>query len=526
MRVNTPVTDREEPVLAEDRLVSTTDLKGVIQSASESFCRVAGFSEAELVGKAHNIVRHPDMPEAVYADFWQTLKAGKPWMGVVKNRCKNGDYYWVSAYVSPVYEGDRHLGFQSVRLQATPEQKDRASRLYARLRRGKPVRWPWPWLGTRRSLALISAGVAMAGVAIGNAAAQLSLAPSLMVAAGAALAGAGVALAATVRWARLSSLAQGIFSNSVGEYTYGAGHDIPAQAELAMAMQRSQMIAMQTRVDRLTEELSQAIAETEHAAESSQQAISRQREETQGVATAMNEMSTTAQEVSRHANEAAVSAEQASGAAVDGGRVMDEASRAMKQLSEEIQQAAGAVKTLENDTTEIRKVVGIVQAISEQTNLLALNAAIEAARAGEAGRGFSVVAEEVRALSARVNDATDEISKAIERLETGVHRASDVMTTSTASASGVGESAEQAHQTTENIVAAVSAINDMNTRIASAAEEQTQVAEEVNRSITSVNDGFSTTGTAAADTRQASEQLSVLAQQLKGMIRQFRVLGD
>ncbi|MDL0433480.1 PAS domain-containing methyl-accepting chemotaxis protein [Marinobacter sp. TBZ242] len=525
MRVNAPVTDREEPVRSEDRLISTTNLKGVIQSANESFCRVAGFSEEELIGKPHNIVRHPEMPEAVYENFWSTLKSGKPWMGIIKNRCKNGDYYWVSGFVSPVFEGTHHVGFQSVRTQATAEQKERASRLYARLRNGKPIVQPWNRVGTRGRLAVVVAVISAAGVAVGNATATLSLPSFVAIAGVAALIGAAITFAATRRLGYLTGLAQNIFGNTVGEYTYGGGHDIPAQVELAIAMQRAQMDAMQTRVYDLVEKLGTAIVDTEHAAQSSQEAIGKQREDTQGVATAMNEMATTAQEVSRNANDAATSAEEASRQASEGGQVMDEASRAMKQLASEIQEAAVAVQRLEKDTEEIRKVIGTVQSISEQTNLLALNAAIEAARAGEAGRGFSVVADEVRALSARVNDATGEISDAIERLEAGVGRTSDVMGSGTKAASEVGERAEKAHQTTQNIVAAVATITDMNTQIASAAEEQTQVAEEVSQAITSVNDGFATTDAAARKTRQASEQLSILVQQLSGLIRQFRVLG-
>ena len=143
MRVNLPVTDREEVVREGERLISTTNLKGVIQSANDAFVRVSGFSEDELRGKAHNIVRHPDMPEAVYQDFWDTLKAGKPWMGVVKNRCKNGDYYWVSAYVAPVFEDGKQVGYQSVRTRATEAQKRRAARVYARMRAGKAPAGVW-----------------------------------------------------------------------------------------------------------------------------------------------------------------------------------------------------------------------------------------------------------------------------------------------------------------------------------------------------------------------------------------------
>ena len=525
MRVNTPITNREEPVEKDDRLISTTNLKGVIESANDAFCRVAGFSEQELTGKAHNIVRHPDMPEAVYTDFWDTLKAGKPWMGIIKNRCKNGDHYWVSGFVSPVYEGDQHIGFQSVRTQATDAQKRRAERLYARMRRGGSVVRFWERLDDRLVLAGLAGVIAAASVGLGH---VLATDPgsTALVAGAAAVVGGGIVHASTRRWRQLEAMSKRVFRNPVGEYTYGGGHDIAAQVDLAMAMQRSQMDALQTRVTRLTEDLAAAVADTEDAAQSSQEALRHQREQTDSVASAMHEMATTVLDVSRNANEAAVAAEEASQQADRGGRVMDEVNGAMQRLATEVQESAEAVRGLQDDTAEIRAVLGVINFISEKTNLLALNAAIEAARAGDSGRGFSVVAEEVRVLSARVNEATDDIAKAVARLERGVNGAAEVMDRSNASADEVGTSAQTASEATHQIQQAVTAINDMNTRIASAAEEQSQVAEEINENITRVNDGFETTEAAAKRTRRASEHLAHLAEQLKGIIQQFAVLGS
>jgi len=136
MRQNLPITDREETFGSDERLISTTNPRGVIQGANDTFVRVSGFSKDELEGQPHNMVRHPDMPEAVYANFWETLKSGKPWMGLVKNRCKNGDYYWVSAYVSPIYQEGEQVGFQSVRTQPSERLKQNALTAYRRIKRG------------------------------------------------------------------------------------------------------------------------------------------------------------------------------------------------------------------------------------------------------------------------------------------------------------------------------------------------------------------------------------------------------
>ncbi|WP_290433866.1 PAS domain-containing protein, partial [Aeromonas caviae] len=126
--------DEEVDFPANEQLVSTTDLQGVITYANDHFCRVAGYSRAELIGQHHNMVRHPDMPKAAFADLWGKLKQGKPWRGMVKNRCKDGRYYWVDAYVTPIFEQGRINGYQSVRSRAAPEMKAVAGRTYARLK--------------------------------------------------------------------------------------------------------------------------------------------------------------------------------------------------------------------------------------------------------------------------------------------------------------------------------------------------------------------------------------------------------
>lgn len=137
MRMNLPVTEHERTFPSEQRLISTTDLNSRITYCNDAFVTISGFTYDELVGQPHNLVRHPDMPPAVFGHMWDTIKQGKPWMGVVKNRAKNGDYYWVSAYVTAVYEQGRISGYESVRSVPTREQIRRAEALYARLRAGR-----------------------------------------------------------------------------------------------------------------------------------------------------------------------------------------------------------------------------------------------------------------------------------------------------------------------------------------------------------------------------------------------------
>ena len=140
MRNNGPVTQTEKTFSADTKLISTTDLKGKITYCNQAFESVSGFSQEELIGQPHNLVRHPDMPQEAFKAMWERLKEGKPWIGAVKNRCKNGDFYWVSAYVSPLREGNEIVGYESVRTVPGRDVVRRAERAYAKLKAGKTTR--------------------------------------------------------------------------------------------------------------------------------------------------------------------------------------------------------------------------------------------------------------------------------------------------------------------------------------------------------------------------------------------------
>lgn len=137
MKHNQPVTQREIKLQPTSHLVSSTNLKGVITHCNQEFIDISGFNEKELHGAAHNIVRHPDMPPAAFADMWATLKQGNHWIGLVKNRVKNGDHYWVDAYVTPLYDGTNVVGYESVRVHADEDQIARASKAYALMNKGR-----------------------------------------------------------------------------------------------------------------------------------------------------------------------------------------------------------------------------------------------------------------------------------------------------------------------------------------------------------------------------------------------------
>src|SRR5690625_5884530 len=160
MRRNYPVTNREQQYPEGEQLISTTTPRGVITAVNEAFCRISGFDQEELVGQAHNIVRYPDMPASVFGRLWEELKQGRSWLGLVKNRCRNGDHYYVDAYVMPMHEGEQLVGFQSVRTRPDPAAVTRAERCYRELRTGRRRLWSWrlPAKWTVWVLALLADG--------------------------------------------------------------------------------------------------------------------------------------------------------------------------------------------------------------------------------------------------------------------------------------------------------------------------------------------------------------------------------
>jgi methyl-accepting chemotaxis protein len=237
----------------------------------------------------------------------------------------------------------------------------------------------------------------------------------------------------------------------------------------------------------------------------------------------MNEMAATVQEVSRNAQYAADGALKADEEARNGAAVVTETIAAINSLSGNVENASEVIQRLEAESENIGSVLDVIRGIAEQTNLLALNAAIEAARAGEQGRGFAVVADEVRTLASRTQQSTSEIQEMIERLQQGSKNAVAVMEEGRRQTQAGVEQAARAGQTLQDITAAITSIRDLNTQIASAAEQQASVAEEINRSIVSINEVADETSLGMREAAMSSNQLTQYASQLQSLVERFEV---
>lgn len=265
-----------------------------------------------------------------------------------------------------------------------------------------------------------------------------------------------------------------------------------------------------------SDEMAQVTSETD-------QAIRTQQLETDQLATAINEFVATSQEVARNATNAAESANKADADASSGKAVVLKTVGAIRDLATDVEQAASVIQRLQDDSESIGSILNVIRGIAEQTNLLALNAAIEAARAGEQGRGFAVVADEVRTLASRTQKSTQEIQDMIERLQSGAEEAVNVMQHSRGRAQDSVEQAAGAGESLEGITAAVTNISDMNNQIATAAEEQNSVAEEINRNIHNITLVAEKTASGAHRTSKSSDDLKVLSSGLHKLIQGYKL---
>jgi len=270
-------------------------------------------------------------------------------------------------------------------------------------------------------------------------------------------------------------------------------------------------------------QLASASQQMTHVSQSTMESFVNQQGEIEQVATAMNEMTATVLEVSRNAGDASTAAKAADGGANAGNLVVQDVISAINDLAREVSSTSETIHHLDGDTEQIGTVLDVIKNIAEQTNLLALNAAIEAARAGEQGRGFAVVADEVRTLASRTQSSTQEIQQMIERLQSGAKDAVKAMERGKQMASASVEKAEQAGSSLSGITGAVSQIADMNTMIATAAEEQSQVAESINRNVVAINDLSVHATEGAEQIANASTDLEQLSERLQKIVGSFKI---
>ena len=539
MKKNLPVTQVERPFPKGKYIVSKTDLKGITTYGNQTFFEMSGFSAEELIGKNHNVVRHPDMPPQAFKDLWDTIQDGRPWRGVVKNRCKNGDYYWVHALVVPVRQDNQTIGYMSVRTEPTREQIAAVEPLYqSLLQSGAALPGPSRWKrvsmqfklqGLVLAMILFQCLVGLFALAGDHGILGKSLVDAIMPVFGVLGIGAGLVL--LVLQGKVLSIVKRIIGRldhiSQGELT----DDIPIHRLDELGKLNDGLLTMQTHLKVMLAEIAEMAATVGANARTLNQEMQGVYQQSESQSGSVMNIAATMEQVSASVRDVAESALATADAVAESGQglglvteQMQKSREASRAVVTTVSDASSTMQTLFQSMHQIGTITNGIREIAEQTNLLALNAAIEAARAGEMGRGFAVVADEVRKLAERSRLQTEEISRTVQGIQSATQSAVGSMDAAGAQVRKTDEEMDRTEAGLLTTSAQGERINEMARHIASASAEQSRAADNITGNTSEIATAIEVSLGILAETRERARELDHTSVRLHELIRYFRYL--
>jgi aerotaxis receptor len=530
---NAYVSQQEVPFPAGTVLVSKTDTKGIITYCNDAFEKISGYMRDELIGKSHNIVRHPDMPPQAFEWLWHNNKAGLPWRAQVKNRCKNGDYYWVRATVSPIIENNRVIGYVSVRQQPTRAQVSESEALYRELNQsGKKIvskyeLWKFKnWsIKTKLQFIIQSALLVVLGLGQVYIAEKLNASGNMIL----QLSGGQIFLHVLLfffigfcvdRYITKPLRSMTVDLKDIMQGNLEGEVDIDGRDEMGKMLCEVQSLRtfLRTMVDEISTPITQiqeGIKDMDGRVSSVATNAMTEQDHIQAIAATMEEYSQSVAEVASMAADSLTDAKAMKKTVEENNRNMELSISATSKVAATVQSSSKTISDLGVSIQKIGTIANTIKEIAEQTNLLALNAAIEAARAGEQGRGFAVVADEVRKLAERTATSTKDIANTIDEINT----ISDAAVKSMLGAVNEVENGitliRRNGDGLKEIMAATASVSDRIEHIASASKEQSVAGQSVANSLEKVTGLVDSNTQSVKDAKMAAEALAKSALELK-----------
>ncbi|MGI2171200.1 methyl-accepting chemotaxis protein [Shewanella sp. MF05960] len=507
----------EEVVYPPDfKILSTTNLESIITHVNDDFIATCGYTKEELINQPHNIVRHPDMPKAAFADLWDTIKQGQSWMGLVKNRCKNGKYYWVNAYVTPIKRNGIICEYQSVRTQPDPELTQRAQACYDSVNAGKT---PKPKFGASIITKLFLTWLCSVTLFISLPYLSSTFAVFGLVAA--VMCFCMPLYLLKHRFEAVLALSKTIHNNPLNQFVYTGYTDELSHLELSLRMQKAEILAVIGRIKDSGEHLQQGLDEHQQQNEANQNQLVEQSQNLEQVVTAIGQMSSSVTDIAQSTSNSTTEIHKLVTQLQATKTALANSQAASTEINHLLSESRIAISSLNQQCLNVNQVVEVIESIAQQTNLLALNAAIEAARAGESGRGFAVVADEVRNLASRSATSANEIHKIINTLSRTTAEAVVQMDQShllTDKSIDSGNMLEQSLTTVSHVMATIESNGE---QISVAAEEQAAVVNQIYTNAMTLQQGINQFEKNCQNAAMHSQDISAQGSRQTELVLQF-----